>query len=73
MRDEGRIVLTSEEGSGRATSFLCSVVHYGSEGGVNAHTMEKEVGRVRQEALTEEGCKCHVWLDLRPWKRDIIV
>lgn len=60
VRDEGRIVLTREEGSGRATSFLCNVVHYGSERGVDAHTMEREVGGVRQEALTEEGCKCHV-------------
>lgn len=59
VRDEAGIVLTSEKGSGKAASFQ----YTGRERRVrrvDAHTMEEWWEECSQEALTEEGCKCHV-------------
>lgn len=44
MRDKAGIVLTSKNGSGRATSSLCSAGHHGKERRIDVHTMEKGVG-----------------------------
>lgn len=49
LRDQARIVLTSDEGSGRAASSSCNARYHGSERRINGHTMEK--------GWVEGGCK----------------
>lgn len=44
VRDQARIVLTSEEGSGRAASSLCNAGQHGSKRRIKAHTIKKAVG-----------------------------
>lgn len=62
VREQARIVLTIEKGSGRAASSPCNAGHHGRERRIDMHTMEKGWVEGRREALMERGCKRCDWM-----------